>query len=210
MSFTEMTPREVLLHRLALNGVARPTYRRFVKGLALHGDERVLDFGSGSGAEARYLAPILERGGGALTCVDISPVWLAEIKKVLRRYRNVEYRLGHLWELDLPTASYDVVVAHYVLHDIPAKERARVAAEFARLLAPGGRVIVRDPSQPGKGLQASQLTELMSGAGLEQVKAWSGRLLGVQPFVAGVYRNYAEASGANHVRAGSAHVEGAA
>jgi ubiquinone/menaquinone biosynthesis C-methylase UbiE len=192
MSFTDMSRREVLLHRLALNGLARPTYRRFVAGLGLRGDERVLDFGSGSGAEARYLAPILQRGGGHLTCVDISPVWLAEIKKVLRRYDDVEYRLGRLWELDLPSASYDVIVAHYVLHDIPADERERVVHEFVRLLRPGGFVAARDPSQPGKGLATARLAELMGGAGLERARAWTGRLLGVQPFAAAVYRTRAE------------------
>ena len=191
MSFTDMTPREVLLHRLALNGVARPTYRRFVSGLGLRGDEKVLDFGSGSGAAARYLAPLLERGGGRLTCVDISPIWMAEIRKVLRRYGNVDYRLGRLWELDLPAASYDLIVAHYVLHDIPAEERPRVVAELARLLRPAGRVVTRDPSASGKGLQAAQLSQLLSGAGLEEVRSWTGRLLLVQPFVAAVYQKRA-------------------
>lgn len=191
MSFTDMTPREVLLHRLALNGVARPTYRRFVNGLGLRGDEQVLDFGSGSGAAARYLAPILERGDGRLTCVDISPIWMTEVRKVLRRYGNVDYRLGRLWELDLSDASYDVIVAHYVLHDIPAEERARVVAEFARLLRQGGRVVARDPAASGKGLQAEQLSHLLGSAGLEEVRSWAGRLLLVQPFVAAVYQKRA-------------------
>jgi len=191
MSFTDLTPRDVLLHRLALNGIAWPTYRRFVRGLGLRGDERVLDFGSGSGAEARYLAPLLERGGGHLTCVDISPVWLAEIRKVLRRFRNVDYRLGRLWELGLSAASYDAIVAHYVLHDVPVEERARVVGEFVRLLRPGGRVFTRDPSASGKGLQTVQLSHLLGGAGLDEVRISTGRLLLVQPFVAAVYEKRA-------------------
>jgi SAM-dependent methyltransferase len=65
---------EIFTTRLMLHGLLSGSYRRFVDGMGLRGDERVLDFGAGSGAAAGHLAKRLQ-AGGHLTCVDISPGW---------------------------------------------------------------------------------------------------------------------------------------
>lgn len=188
MSFTDMGRGSRLLHRVALNGLASRSYRGLVQSIGLRGDERVLDFGSGSGAAARHIAPLLQAKGGRLTCVDISPAWLAEVKKALRAYSNVEYRLGHLWDLDLPPASFDVVLVNYVLHDIPRAERARIVAELAHVLRPEGRLISGEPTGAGHGMTAAELDELFFGAGLEAERSWQGELFR-RPYVATAYRH---------------------
>jgi len=188
MSIADPSRWEVVTHKLFTNTLAGGFYRRFVEDMDLRGDERVMDFGSGTGAAALRLAPIVRRGGGLLTCVDVSGAWIAELKKVLRRYPEVEYLEGRIWELDLPDGSFDAIVAHFVLHDIPGGERERAVGELARVLRPGGRFFARDPSSDGHGFTAVELEALLSGAELEEVRSWSGRLYMVEPWVAAEYR----------------------
>jgi 23S rRNA (guanine745-N1)-methyltransferase len=62
--------------------------------------------------------------------------------------------------LPLPSASFDAVLVHQVLHY--AEEPADVLAEAARVLRPGGRLVVVTPS-------ADHLTELIGPLGLLRV-----------------------------------------
>ena len=144
--------------------VLSPYYRGFVRGLGLRGDERVLDYGSGSGVLSRHVAARLRRGGGHLDCVDVSRGWMNVIRKTLWRYDHVGYHLGHITQLDLPDGAYDRVVIHFVLHELPARERPVVVRALARKLAPGGRLILREPQ--GEGLALDELRRLASEAGL--------------------------------------------
>ncbi len=143
--------------------VLSPYYRGFAHSLKLRGDERVLDFGSGSGVCSRHIAACLQRGGH-LDCVDIPSGWMNVIRKTLRRHKNVSYHLGHFAQLDLPESAFDVVVIHFVLHDIPAAERPGVVNALARRLKPTGRLIVSEPQ--GEGLTPEELNQLTTAARL--------------------------------------------
>jgi len=135
---------EVLLTVALGNTLLSPFYARYVAGLGLCGDERVLDFGSGSGVCARYLARRLTRGG-RLTCLDVSARWLETARRCLRRHANVSCILGHITTPVLPDGGYDLVVAHYALHHVPVSERETVFRFLAAKLAPDGRLAIRDP-----------------------------------------------------------------
>jgi len=137
--------------------------------MGLRGDERVLDYGSGSGAAARHIAKRLRAGGGRLTCVDISPSWQRALRRTLRRYQNAEYALGDVRDLGLPEGSFDVVLVHWMLHDVPVADRPSVLAVLARLLRPGGRLFIREPAGPSEGAAAA-LRSLLSGAGLSELR----------------------------------------
>ena len=152
-----------------------PLYGRYVEQMGLRGDERVLDYGSGSGAAARHLAKRLEAGGGRLTCMDVSARWQAAIRKVLRGYSNVEYRCGDVREMGLPEASFDVVLVHWMLHDVPPQDRPSIVAELARLLRPGGRLFSREPTGAKHGMPAAQARELFAAAGLTETLATEGK-----------------------------------
>jgi len=56
-------------------------YKNYIRTLNFKGNERVLDFGSGSGAGSKHLAKMLQKSGGHLTCVDISKYWTEKAKK---------------------------------------------------------------------------------------------------------------------------------
>jgi len=163
LSIYEPPPFEIKI-TLALGlTVLSPYYCSFAHSLKLRGNERVLDFGSGSGICSRHIAACLQRGG-YLDCVDISQGWMNVVRKTLRRYKNVSYHLGHITQLDLPESAFDVIVIHFVLHDIPTAERPGVVNALARLLKPTGHLIVREPQ--GHGLTLEDLQQLTTAAGL--------------------------------------------
>jgi len=158
--------------------ILSPYYHSFAQSLNLHGDERVLDFGSGSGVCSRHIAACIQRGGH-LDCADISHGWMNIARKTLRRYKNVSYHLGHIAQLDLPDSTFDVIVVHFVLHDIPEGERPGVVKALGRRLKPGGRLIAREPQ--GRGLTLEELNQLTAAAGLHPInirpnKVWIGNV----------------------------------
>jgi ubiquinone/menaquinone biosynthesis C-methylase UbiE len=162
---------EVVLQRAVNNLVLSPLYRRYVDQMGLRGDECVLDYGSGGGAAARHLARRLAEGGGRLTCMDVSARWQAAIRKTLRAFPEVEYRLGDVRAMSLPAASFDVVLVHWMLHDVPPRDRPGIVAELARLLRPDGRLFVREPTGKNHGMPAAEAREPFAAAGLAETLA---------------------------------------
>lgn len=120
--------------------VLSPYYLSFVNSIGLTGNERVLDFGSGSGICSRHIARRLSHRGGRLDCVDVSRRWMKTIRRTLKRYDNVNYFLGYLGDLDLEMKSYEVIISHFVLHEIPQAELPELLHTFSRLLNPRGQI----------------------------------------------------------------------
>lgn len=181
---------EIAATRVLLHGVLSGAYRRWVAGLGLRGDERVLDFGSGSGAAARHLLRRLEPRGGHLTCADISPAWQASLRESLSGH-DVTYVLGDIRRLGLPPASFDLVVVHWMLHDVPACDRPAILAELARLLRPGGRLATREPVRPGAGISPAELRVLLRAAGLRELRAAEGSAPLMGWYYAGIWEKLA-------------------
>ena len=64
---------------------------------------------------------------------------------------------GDVREMGLPAASFDVVLVHWMLHDVPPWDRPSIVAELARLLCPGGRLFSREPTEPSTGCRRHRL-----------------------------------------------------
>ncbi len=143
--------------------ILSPYYRQFARGLKLNGNERVLDFGSGSGVCSRHIAACLQRAGGSLDCVDVSRKWIGVARKTLGRYRNVKFHLGHIAEVPLPDGAFDMVVVHFVLHDIRAVQRLSVVHALARKLKPQGCLMLREPGVESLCLDELRQTALDAG-----------------------------------------------
>jgi len=158
-----------------------------VQEMQLRGDERVLDFGSGAGAAARHLAPLLAAGGGHLTCMDVSARWQETLCGVLRAYPDVDLRRGDVRSMGLPDASFDVVLVHWMLHDVPPWDRAPIVAELVRLLRPGGRLFSHEPTNPRHGMPAAEVRTLLSGAGLREGVAEEGKKAILGPYYRAVW-----------------------
>ena len=84
--------------------------------------------------------PAIERGLG----LDMSLDMLALARARLDRagLRQCAVRQGDIYDLALPKDSFDVVIIHQVLHFLD--DGARAIAEAARVLRPGGRLLVVD------------------------------------------------------------------
>ncbi len=107
------------------------------------GDEpigRLVDIGTGTG---RMIELFGLRADSAIG-VDRSSemLRLARVKLEASGLRNASLRQGDMYALPLADASADVVILHQVLHFAHAP--AHAIAEAARLLSPGGRLLIVD------------------------------------------------------------------
>ena len=96
----------------------------------------VLDIASGDGVLAELLAP----HSGRYVCIDTSARVVAAASERLRGHRNVEVREGDMHGLPFDAASFDLVVLMHAL--TYAARPAQAVAEAARVLRPGGRLLL--------------------------------------------------------------------
>lgn len=157
---------ELLAEELVGNRIGSHVYGDWVKGLSLRGDERVYEIGTGGGACARHLASALP--SGRLTCLDVDDGWLSVARRRLARFGpRVEFVAADAARWSRPEA-YDVAVAHFVLHDIPAADRAATLRNVGRSLKPGGRLCVREPL--GHGMDHEGLRAQLRDAGFVPIE----------------------------------------
>lgn len=133
----------------------------------------VLDVGSGDGAAASFIAPYCR----SLTCVDTSPRMIEAARERFAKQRHVEVELADVHELPYRAGSFDAVLAFHTLAYAEAPQRA--AAECARVLRPGGRMVALSLDQHGQreltapygerhhGFSPRALRSLLSRAGLD-------------------------------------------
>ncbi|GFZ80152.1 ArsR family transcriptional regulator [Elstera cyanobacteriorum] len=100
----------------------------------------ILDIGTGTGRLLELMAPRAERAIG----LDLSREMLALARANLDRagLKNCSVRQGDLYALPFPAGSFDAVTLHQVLHFL--EDPAAAVAEAARVLRPGGKLIVVD------------------------------------------------------------------
>lgn len=107
---------------------------RALIGLLELGD--VLDLASGDGV----LAELIAGHARSVTCVDISSTVVNAARKRLAPFTNVSVQQGDMHALQLPDRSFDHVFAMHALSY--TREPQKLLREAARLLRPGGRLIL--------------------------------------------------------------------
>ena len=163
--------------------VLRRYYKRFVKTLELQPNDKVIDFGSGTGFLSNLISKELVGRESWLSCVEISEKWNNIARKKIRRYPNVDFYCGMLYELDMKENYYDKIVIHWVLHDVGKKHRGKVVEAMAKRLKKSGRIILREPIKEDHGIPVSQIKELMKNVGMVEVESqlidnhWVGTVL---------------------------------
>ncbi|HEY8163362.1 MAG TPA: metalloregulator ArsR/SmtB family transcription factor [Methylocystis sp.] len=137
----------------------------------------LLDLGAGAGRMLELFAPLAERAIG----LDLSPAMLAVARGRMEEtgLRNVQLRQGDIYALPIERNSVDLAIMHQVLHYLD--DPARALREAARVLAPGGRLLVVDfaPHQEEAlrdkhahrrlGFSESEIVGLLDQAGLETI-----------------------------------------
>jgi len=124
---------------------------------AARGHARALDVGCGEGRFCR----LLRAEGIAATGIDPTEALIAEARRL---DPTGDYRVGRAEALDFPEATFDLVVSYLSLIDIP--DATAAIAEMARVLAPGGTLLIANLSSfatAGMGTQAGW-TDLPDGS----------------------------------------------
>ncbi len=111
-------------------------------------DQRKLalaDIGCGTGRFLDFVKQAWPRL--PVTGIDLSDAYIRHTKRHLRRWAKVRAVVGKAEALPLADASQDAVTSVFVMHELPPEIRRAAIAESARVLKPGGRLIMVDSLQ---------------------------------------------------------------
>jgi ArsR family transcriptional regulator len=135
-------------------------------GALLDPSWRVGDLGCGTGQTTAALAPFVAQ----IIAVDEASAMLAAARKRVATLDNVELRSGRLEDLPIDAASLDAAVLSLVLHFVV--DPVLVLNEAARVLKPGGRLLVVDMQPHEREDYRAAMGHLWLGFGKEQLTAW--------------------------------------
>ena len=128
----------------------------------------LVDLGTGTGRMLELLGPGARRAVG----IDRSPemLRLARSKLAAAGLAQAELRQGDLYALPLASRSADTVVLHQVLHY--AQQPAAAINEAARLLVPGGRLLIVDFAPHEREELRTRDAHARLGFADDQIRGW--------------------------------------
>ena len=136
-----------------LNGTANAIRRQALPPLseAFAGRDqrklRLLDIGCGTGRFLDFVKQTWPRL--QIVGLDMSQTYLNYAQSHLKRWTRTSFVLGKAEAMPLPDSSQDAVTSIFVFHELPPKIRRIAIRECARVLKPGGRLVILDSLQRG-------------------------------------------------------------
>ena len=162
-------------------GQWRELRRKTAKPACIQPGDQVLDVGCGTGTLALEVARRAGRAG-RVTGIDPSTEQIVRARsKAARHNVPIDFQIGVIEHLPLPDQTFDVVLSTLMMHHVPAPLKRQGLAEIARVLKPGGRLIIADfkPKKERKtqaarfhagGSSMQDLAAMILDAGFEQLE----------------------------------------
>jgi ubiquinone/menaquinone biosynthesis C-methylase UbiE/DNA-binding transcriptional ArsR family regulator len=138
-------------HLAALGGFMRPEWT-------------VADLGCGTGELSAAVAPFVSR----IVAIDGSTAMLNAAKKRLHGVDNVDLRRGDLEALPMGNAIVDAATVMLVLHHVA--EPSKALSEAARVLKPGGRIVIVDMLPHDREAYRQQMGHVWLGFAENQIR----------------------------------------
>jgi ubiquinone/menaquinone biosynthesis C-methylase UbiE len=120
---------------LASKPLDRALLATFAELVQTTGGGRVVDIGCGTGRVTAHLHDL----GLDVAGIDLSPGMVGAARRL---HPHLTFGTGSMTDLDLPDRSVTGLLAYYSIIHIPDDLLPRVLAGFARVLAPGGQVLL--------------------------------------------------------------------
>ncbi len=121
----------------------RQSYHDIVKQQITIQPQDILDLGCSVGMSTLALKEVYPQAN--LTGVDLSPYFLAVAQQTSRQcHFQMNWRHAAAEATGLPDASFDLVSACLMFHELPQKAAKQIFREARRLLRPGGHLTIMD------------------------------------------------------------------
>lgn len=119
---------------------------------------RLLDIGCGTG---RFLDFVKQAWPRLAVCgLDMSEAYVRHAKRRFAGHSHARFIVGKAEAIPAPDDSQDAVTSIFVFHELPPQVRRAALAECARVLKPGGRLVLVDSLQRGDRPDYEGLLEL--------------------------------------------------
>ncbi|MEU1290432.1 class I SAM-dependent methyltransferase [Kitasatospora sp. NPDC005856] len=118
-----------------MDPVSRAMLAAFAELVRESGGGEVADLGCGPGRVTAYLRGL----GVSAFGVDVSGGMIALAR---RAYPGLRFLRGSMADLDLPDGALGGILAWYSVHHTPVEQLPSLFAEFHRVLAPGGHLLL--------------------------------------------------------------------
>ena len=171
---------EWLHNTFSFQGKLRKLRQRTINLAQLQPGEQVLDVGCGTGTLALEAARWVGREG-RVTGIDPGDQQIAHARaKAARRQVDIDFQVGVIEQLPFLDQTFDVVLSTLMMHHLPAPLKRQGLAEIARVLKPGGRLVIADfmhkQERTGRatrfhagGSRLQDLESLLKEAGFDQL-----------------------------------------
>jgi len=135
---------EWVVDPVLFRGQLRALRRRSVELARLQPGEQALDVGCGTGTLALAVARHVG-SSGRVVGIDPSAQQIARARaKAARVHAPLDFQIAVIEQLPFPDQTFDVVFSTLMMHHLPAPLKRQGLAEIARVLKPGGRLVIGD------------------------------------------------------------------